>query len=48
MSKPLSNPNKYDTAALQRRDSAHYMHPFTDTQQLAAQGARIITHADGV
>lgn len=40
--------NSYNTADLQRRDSAHYMHPFTDTQQLAEQGARIITHADGV
>jgi putrescine aminotransferase len=48
MSKPLSSINTYDTAALQRRDSAHYMHPFTDTQQLATQGARIITHGDGV
>ncbi|MGZ8271748.1 MAG: aspartate aminotransferase family protein [Methylophilus sp.] len=48
MSKPLSSINTYDTAALQRRDSAHYIHPFTDTQQLATQGARIITHGDGV
>ncbi|MGV3583109.1 MAG: aspartate aminotransferase family protein [Methylophilus sp.] len=48
MSKPLSSINTYDTADLQRRDSAHYMHPFTDTQQLATQGARIITHGDGV
>ncbi|MFA6042001.1 MAG: aminotransferase, partial [Methylophilus sp.] len=46
MSKPLNN--RYNTADLQRRDSAHYMHPFTDTQQLVEQGARIITHADGV
>lgn len=43
-----SHPNPYDTASLQRRDSAHYMHPFTDTQYLIEKGARIITHADGV
>jgi putrescine aminotransferase len=30
-------------------DSHHYMHPFTDTRELAEKGgARIITHADGV
>lgn len=43
-----SNKKTYDTASLQRRDSAHYMHPFTDTQYLIEKGARIITHADGV
>ena len=50
MKNPLDS-NKtttYDTASLQRRDSAHYMHPFTDTQYLIEKGARIITHADGV
>ncbi|MBV6422707.1 MAG: Putrescine--pyruvate aminotransferase [Steroidobacteraceae bacterium] len=36
------------TAALQRLDSAHYLHPFTDTRQLAAKGTRVITKADGV
>ena len=40
--------NTYDTADLQRRDSAHYMHPFTDTKQLAEKGARIITRGQGV
>ncbi len=25
----------YNTPDLKRRDSAHYMHPFTDTKQLA-------------
>jgi putrescine aminotransferase len=39
---------KFDTANLQRRDSAHYMHPFTDTQALAGKGARIITRGEGV
>ena len=37
-----------DTAAMQALDSAHYMHPFTDTQSLAAQGARVVTHADNI
>lgn len=39
---------KFDTRSLQRRDSAHYMHPFTDTKALAARGARIITRGEGV
>jgi putrescine aminotransferase len=38
----------FNTRDLQLRDSAHYMHPFTDTQALAARGARIITRGDGV
>lgn len=38
----------FDTAALKRADSAHYMHPFTDTKQLAEQGARVITRGNGV
>jgi len=43
------NPNNiYNTSDLKRRDSAHYLHPFTDTKQLSENGARIITHADGV
>ncbi len=36
------------TAEMQRIDSAHYLHPFTDTRQLAAKGARVITKAEGV
>ncbi|HEY3784199.1 MAG TPA: aspartate aminotransferase family protein [Steroidobacteraceae bacterium] len=32
----------------QRADASHYLHPFTDFKQLAAQGARIITRAEGV
>lgn len=38
----------YDTKAIQAQDSAHYMHPFTDTQSLANKGARIITRGEGV
>lgn len=36
------------TGAIQALDSAHYIHPFTDTQQLAQKGARVITHGDGI
>jgi len=38
----------YDTAALQREDSAHYLHPFTDHKALAAMGARVIVRGDGI
>lgn len=31
----------------QQLDSSHYLHPFTDFKQLAQQGSRIITRADG-
>ena len=38
----------YDTAALQREDSRHYLHPFTDHKSLAAQGARVIVRGEGI
>jgi putrescine aminotransferase len=38
----------YDTAALQREDSAHYLHPFTDHKALAAMGARVIVRGEGI
>jgi putrescine aminotransferase len=37
-----------DTAQVQALDSAHYMHPFTDTHALAQRGARVITRAEGI
>lgn len=37
-----------DTALIQSLDSAHYMHPFTDTQALAERGARVITRGEGI
>lgn len=40
--------SKPSTATLQRIDAAHYLHPFTDTKQLAQKGTRVITRADGV
>ncbi|SNY90184.1 putrescine aminotransferase [Cohaesibacter sp. ES.047] len=36
------------TAELQQKDAAHHLHPFTDTAELNAKGARVITRADGV
>jgi putrescine aminotransferase len=36
------------TSEWQAADSRHYLHPFTDFKALAAQGARIITRAEGV
>ncbi len=29
-------------------DARHYLHPFTDFRALAAEGSRVITHAEGV
>jgi putrescine aminotransferase len=37
-----------NTTEIQRIDSAHYMHPFTDHKGLAEKGARIMTKADGI
>ena len=39
---------KLTTQELQALDSAHYIHPFTDTAALAKKGARIIVKGDGV
>ena len=36
------------TSEIQALDSAHFLHPFTDSRALAAQGARVITRADGI
>lgn len=36
------------TREWQQLDAAHHLHPFTDHRQLAAQGTRIITRAEGV
>ncbi len=38
----------FDTADLQARDSAHFLHPFTDTKALSGHGARIIVRGDGI
>jgi len=44
----LASTPQYDTRALQAADSAHYLHPQTDHQALAAQGSRIIVRGDGI
>lgn len=41
-------PQQLSTAEIQRLDSAHFIHPFTDTKALAAAGARIITRGEGI
>ncbi len=42
------NQPSVDTKQIQALDSAHFLHPFTDHQALAAKGARVMTHADGI
>lgn len=37
-----------ETSRLQQLDHAHFMHPFTDHNDLGAKGTRIIARADGV
>lgn len=45
----MSNPTStFDTPNLKQRDSAHYLHPFTDTKELSVTGARVITRGEGV
>ena len=40
--------NLRPTAEYQAMDAAHHWHPFTDTADLAARGARVIAEAEGV
>lgn len=40
--------NHMPTKELQALDAAHHIHPFTDSKELTAAGARIITRAKGV
>ncbi len=40
--------NHMSTNELQALDAAHHMHPFTNNDELAAKGARVITRAKGV
>ncbi|MFM1885559.1 MAG: hypothetical protein RL026_716 [Pseudomonadota bacterium] len=37
-----------DAAELRALDAAHFLHPFTDSGQLAARGTRLIVAADGI
>jgi putrescine aminotransferase len=41
-------PVKKQTLDWQKRDHQHYLHPFTDHQDLGNKGSRIITAAEGV
>lgn len=40
--------NHLPTQEMQALDARHHLHPFTDTAQINAIGARIITKADGI
>jgi putrescine aminotransferase len=40
--------NKHTTSEYQKMDSAHHMHPFSDTKGLIEQGPRVMVKADGV
>jgi putrescine aminotransferase len=44
----VTPPAPLSTAELQALDSAHFLHPFTDHQDLATHGARIITRGEGI
>ncbi len=39
---------RFDTKAIQQKDAAHYLHPFTDFKALAAKGARVIVRGEGI
>ncbi|MES2126484.1 MAG: aspartate aminotransferase family protein [Pseudomonadota bacterium] len=38
----------FDTRAIQAQDAAHYLHPFTDHQALAAKGPRVMVRGEGI
>jgi putrescine aminotransferase len=38
----------FDTKAIQKLDSAHYLHPFTDFKDLNQKGARVMVRGDGI
>jgi putrescine aminotransferase len=40
--------NTRTTRQWQQTDAEHHLHPFTDTQALAAKGARVIARGDGI
>jgi putrescine aminotransferase len=47
---PTASPHQsnYDTKAIQAMDAAHYLHPFTNFQNLAQRGARVIVKAEDI
>ena len=38
----------YDTAAIQKLDHAHYLHPFTDHKLLGQKGVRVMVRGEGI
>ena len=44
----MSITTQLTTPQLQQLDRQHFLHPFTDSQSLAEQGTRVISHADGI
>ncbi len=41
-------PAAFDTKAIQKLDSAHYLHPFTDFKDLNEKGARVMVRGEGI
>ena len=46
--KSPATPQVYDTAAIQKMDTAHFIHPFTDHKALGEKGARVMVRGDGI
>ncbi len=44
----LDQARAFDTKAIQKLDSAHYLHPFTDFKALNETGARVMVKGDGI
>ena len=44
----MNSKQQMDITELQKLDSQHHLHPFTDAKELNEQGTRIIVKADGV
>jgi putrescine aminotransferase len=38
----------YDTEAIRKKDSAYFLHPFTDHKELAGKGARVMVRGEGI
>jgi len=45
---PAGSAPVYDTPALQREDSGHYLHPFTDHKALSQMGSRVMVKGEGI
>ena len=40
--------SNYDTNEIQKLDTAHYMHPFTDHKALGEKGVRVMVRGEGI